>query len=150
MSEAEPASSRAEALLLLTPLARYGDAALLVLRLLVGAFLVWGVADNLFNAERMREFAEFLDGFGFPAPQVMAPLSVWAQFLIGIAFIVGVLTRWAGIVCAVNFLIAIVMVDAAGGIRAAFPAASLVVIGLTLATIGAGRFSIDDLLRHTN
>lgn len=150
MPEAKPTSSRVDTLLLLTPLARYGDAALLVLRLLVGGFLVWGVADNLFSAERMREFAEFLDGFGFPAPQVMAPLSVWAQFAAGVAFILGALTRWAGIVCAVNFLVAVVMVDATGGIRAAFPAASLVVIGLTLATIGAGRFSVDRILRHAN
>lgn len=130
-------------LLLLAPLQRFDDAALLLLRVLVGAFLVWGVADNLVSAERMHEFRDFLAGAGFIWPGFMARLSVWAQFLVGVAFILGLATRWAGLVCAINFVVAIVMVDVAGGIRGMFPSACLVLIGLYLATHGAGRFSLD-------
>lgn len=131
---------------LLLPLYRHRDLALLLMRLVVGAFLMWGVADNIFSAERMHEFELFLAHYGFPAPQWMAPLSVWAQFLIGAGFICGLLTRWAGVLCAINFVVAISMVDIHGGIRASFPSACLVVIGLYLATNGAGRFSLDRLI----
>lgn len=146
MPASETSSARHRPALLLMPLEAYGDHALLVLRVLIGAFLVWGVSDNLLSAERMQEFASFLGSVGFPAHRFMAVLSVWAQFLVGIAFVFGVLTRWAGIVCAVNFAVALVMVDGAGGIRAAFPAVCLILIGAYLATYGAGRFSIDAML----
>lgn len=133
-------------LILLTPLRRYGDCGLLLLRLLVGAFLVWGVSDNIFSHERMLEFEAFLGRSGFPVPRIMAPLSVWAQFLVGLGFIAGLLTRWAGALCAINFMVALVMVDAASGIRGAFPSACLTAIGTYLALHGAGRYSLDRLL----
>lgn len=137
-----------DAVVFLTPLHRFGDFALLLLRVLVGAFLVWGVADNILDPARMREFEAFLAGFGFPAPQFLAPLSVWAQTAVGVAFILGLLTRWAGVVCVVNFVVALVVVDSLGGIRAAFPSACLIAIGMYLATNGAGRFSVDHLLER--
>lgn len=131
--------------LTLEPLRRGEDAALLLMRLVVGAFLIYGVWDNIVSAERMTEFVGFLRKFGFPAPEFMAPLSVWAQFLCGAAFIAGLATRWAGLICAFNFVVAIAMVDHHQGIRGSFPAACLVVIGLFLATHGAGRWAVDRL-----
>jgi putative oxidoreductase len=122
---------------------RYADAALLAARVLVGAFLIWGVADNILSAERMREFERFLAGHGFPAPGLMAPLSVYAQAAVGLAFILGLGTRWAGLVCAFNFLVAVVMVDAKAGIRSAFPATALILFGLLFAALGAGRYALD-------
>jgi putative oxidoreductase len=101
---------------------------------------VW---DNIESPERMTEFAKFLQARGFAYPELMAPLSVWAQFACGAAFVVGLFTRWAGLICAFNFIVALVMVDAANGIRAAFPAAMLVLFGFYLATYGAGRLSLD-------
>jgi putative oxidoreductase len=135
--------STVKRILFLDDLRGAGDFALVVFRVAVGAFLIWGVWDNIESAERMAEFAAFLRHHGFPHPELMAPLSVWAQFACGAAFIAGFLARWAGVICAVNFIVAIVMVDAAGGIRAAFPAAMLVLFGLYMATYGAGRFSLD-------
>ncbi|MCP3730664.1 DoxX family protein [Sphingomonas sp. MG17] len=132
--------------LLLAPLARGGDAALLAARLVVGAFLIWGVWDNLVSAARMAEFTGFLAAHGFAMPAAMARLSVYAQFLVGVALIAGFATRWAGLVCAFNFIVALWMVDAPLGIRPAFPATALVLFGLIFATIGAGRLSIDSLL----
>ncbi|MEG3180671.1 DoxX family protein [Sphingomonas sp. LT1P40] len=133
--------------LTLPGLARGGDVALLAARVAVGAFLIWGVWDNVVSADRMAEFRGFLAAKGFAMPGVMAPLSVYAQFLVGVAFIAGFATRWAGLVCAFNFVVALVMVDAALGIRAAFPAAALVLFGLIFATIGAGGISIDGVRR---
>jgi putative oxidoreductase len=130
----------------LTSLARGTDAAILLMRVSVGAFLVWGVWDNIESAEHMAKFVGFLRQYGFPFPELLAPFDVWAQFAMGAAFILGFLTRCAGLLCALNFVIAIAMVDQHAGIRGSFPAWSLVVIGLVLATYGAGRVSLDALL----
>ncbi|WP_309644696.1 DoxX family protein [Phenylobacterium sp.] len=116
---------------------------MLLMRLVVGGFLIFGVWDNIASAERMTEFEGFLSKFGFPSPEFMAPLSVWAQFACGVAFITGFATRWAGLICAFNFVVAIAMVDHHQGIRGAFPSACLVVIGLYLATYGPGRLAFD-------
>ena len=133
-------------LLSLEPLAALSDAALLVLRVGIGAFLVWGVSDNITSAEHMAAFVKFLDQFGFPYPKILAPFDVWAQAAIGAAFVLGLLTRWAGLLCAVNFVVAIAMVDHHQGLRASFGSICLVLIGLYLAAQGAGRFSLDALL----
>jgi len=137
-------------LVLLQDLHRASDWAVLALRLFVGAFLVWGVWDNITSSARMDEFAKFLRHHGFAAPALMARLSVWAQFACGMAFIAGAFTRWAGIVCAFNFIVALWMVDAQNGLRAAFPAGMLVLFGLLMATHGPGRHSLDArwLARH--
>lgn len=132
--------------LTLPQLAGGADLTLLAMRLVVGAFLIFGVWDNIVSADRMAEFEKFLTIKGFAMPGLMAPLSVYAQFLTGVAFIVGFAIRWAGLICAFNFIVALVMVDAPLGIRPAFPAAALVVIGLLFATIGAGRLSIDAMI----
>jgi putative oxidoreductase len=126
---------------------RLGDLALLLLRLFVGLFLIWGVWDNVTSAERMHEFVEFLRKFKFSSPEILARVSVYAQLLVGIGFVLGLFTRWAGIVCAINFIIAIAMVDRFGGMRGVFPSGCLVAIGLYLATHGAGRFSVDEAMR---
>jgi putative oxidoreductase len=129
----------------LEALARWSDAALLLTRLVIGAFLVWGVWDNIVSAERMREFEGFLAAQGFPMPAFCAQLSVWAQFACGVAFVLGGFVRWAGLLCIVNFVVALAMVDAARGLRASFPALALVLFGLLFATLGAGRFSVEAL-----
>ncbi len=124
------------------------DFAFLMLRLLTGAFLIHGVWDNIESTTRMHEFAGFLRANGFAYPQIMAPLSVWAQFLVGVAFLLGAFTRWAGLICAFNFVIACVMVHWHQDLRGWWPAAVLVAIGGLMATHGAGRFSLDELLRR--
>jgi putative oxidoreductase len=133
--------------LFLAPAQSFGDFTLLLLRLFVGLFLVWGVWDNVTSTARMQEFAQFLAQHGFPSPRLMAPLSVYLQLAIGLAFVLGLFTRWAGIFCAIHFAIAIAMVDKHGGMRGVFPSGCLTLIGLYLATYGAGRFSIDAALR---
>lgn len=130
----------------LADLARHTDAAILLMRLSVGGFLIWGVWDNIQSPEHMARFEAFLRQFKFPFPELLARFDVWLQLGVGTAFVAGLFTRWAGLLCALNFLIAIAMVDRFGGIRAAYPAWSLVVIGLVLATYGPGRLSLDALL----
>jgi putative oxidoreductase len=125
----------------------FGDFALLILRLVVGLFLVWGVWDNITSSAEMAKFEGFLGHHGFASPEILAPLSVYTQFLAGLGIALGLFTRWAGILVILNFVVAIVMVDRFQGVRGSFPAAALVAIGLYLATHGAGRFSIDTILK---
>ncbi len=132
--------------LLLNELRAGADFVLLLMRVVVGAFLIWGVWDNITSAARMEEFESFLRSQGFAAPAFLAPLSVWAQFICGVCFVLGFATRWAGLVCAFNFLVALAMVDAKLGVRAAFPSTLLVLLGLYFATHGAGRLSLDSRL----
>ena len=129
--------------LLLPSLARGSDAALLATRLLTGAFLIHGVWDNIVSAERMAEFVGFLAANGFATPALMAPLSVWVQFAIGVALILGLLTRWAGLLLAFNFIVGVTMVHWDQSFREWWPAIVLVTLGLLFATIGAGRYAID-------
>lgn len=133
-------------LITLPQLAAGTDLAFLAMRVSVGAFLVWGVWDNITSPEHMAVFVKFLAQFGFSMPQVLAPFDVWLQFGIGVAFVLGLATRWAGLLCALNFVIAIAMVDHLQGWRGSFGSMCLVAIGLVLATHGPGRFSLDRLL----
>ena len=134
--------------LLLRPLARFTDFSLLALRLLAGAFLVHGVWDNVVSRERMAEFTGFLAANAFPAPAVMAALAVYAQLSIGVALIVGLLTRLAGLLLALTFVVAVAMVHWHQTFREIWPAAVLVTLGLIFATIGAGRFSMDAMMER--
>jgi putative oxidoreductase len=123
-----------------------GSVALLAARMAIGAFLIWGVWDNIAVPARMAEFAQFLNFHGFPMPAAAARLSVAAQFACGAAFIFGLGTRWAGLLCAVHFAVALAMVDAKLGIRGAFPSTCLILFGMIFATLGAGRHALDAML----
>jgi putative oxidoreductase len=133
--------------LFLSSAQRFGDFALLLLRVFVGLFLIWGVWDNVTDSARMKEFTSFLGKYEFPSPEILAPVAVYLQLLTGIGFVLGLFTRWAGVVCVVVFVVAIAMVDRHGGMRGIFPSGCLVAIGLYLATHGAGRISVDAALR---
>jgi putative oxidoreductase len=132
--------------LTLAPLAKGSDAALLALRLLTGAFLIAGVWDNVVDPARMAEFETFQRRFGIPLPGIGAPLSVYAQLVCGVAFIVGGLTRWAGLVMLFNFAVAWIYVDRLGDFRAQFPCLALLAIAAVFATLGPGRWALDSLI----
>ena len=134
-------------LVFLSSAQRFADFSLLLLRIFVGLFLVWNVWDNVASSEHLHEFADFLGKHGFPSPRLLAPVSIYLQLMIGIAFVLGLFTRWAGLLCAIHFGVAIAMVDHHGGMRGIFPAGCLLLIGLYLGTYGAGRLSLDSALR---
>lgn len=127
-------------------LAAHHGLALLTLRVLTGAFLVHGVWDNVTSAARMHEFVAFMTHHGFVPAAFWAPVSVYAQLLVGVALVLGVATRWAALLCAGHFVVAYAMVHAQDEFRAAFPALALIAIGLVLATGGPGVMSLDGVL----
>ena len=125
--------------------ARHADLGLLLLRGVTGAFLVLQSQDNVVSDARMDEFVKFLIQFGFIRPELMAPLSVYAQFAAGIAFILGLLTRWFGLITAFNFIIAVWMVHWNDPVPGVWPAAILVFLGVYFGLRGAGRYGLDTL-----
>ncbi|ANY19677.1 DoxX [Tsuneonella dongtanensis] len=127
----------------LASFSRFSDLTLFGLRALTGAFLVHETWDNVSSAVRMAEFVKFLDQFGFPAPQLMAPLSVAIQFGCGILLILGLFTRVAGLLIAANFVVAVAMVHWSEPFRGWWPAIVLVFLGLHFAAAGSGKFGID-------
>ncbi len=138
-------------LILLDGLRGLSDAAFLVLRLLVGAFLMWGTWDNIASPERMQEFVAFLSALQCPLPELAAPVSVYAQFICGALILLGLLTRWAGLVMAFNFAVAVALLTLGGGesdFRALFPPLVMIAIPLVLATHGAGKLSLDALIKR--
>lgn len=130
-------------LLLLSPLARFGDLGLLLLRLVTGSFLIYQSHDNIISEERMRVFVDFCRQAGIPWPELMAPVSVWWQFIAGVGFIFGLLTRWLGLVTTLNFIIACWFVHRAQDYPGWWPALILVFLGFYFGTRGAGRHSLD-------
>jgi putative oxidoreductase len=130
----------------LQSLDRFADLGMLFLRVLTGAFLIYGVVDNVVSVERMEEFSVFLETNDFPLPHLMAPLSVYTQLLCGAAIMLGFLTRWAGIVIAVHFIIAVAMVHWTQDFRGWWPAVVLVGIGFQFALTGAGALALDTLV----
>ncbi len=123
--------------------AERADLGLLALRVVFGGHLVYMTQDNVFSWARMLEFRDFLAQFGFPWPLACAVLSVAGQFGGGLLLASGLFTRFAGLIVAFNFIVAIGMVDARQPYPAAFPALALVAVGLCLMVTGAGRFSLD-------
>jgi putative oxidoreductase len=61
--------------------------------------------------------------------QRFSRLSAWAQFFIGIALVIGLLTRWGGLLLAFNFTVGVVMVHWGESFRAWWPAIVLVALG---------------------
>jgi putative oxidoreductase len=60
--------------------------------------------------------------------------------------VLGLLTRWAGLLLAFNFTVGVVMVHWHQTFREWWPAIVLVFLGLYFAARGAGRFSIDRII----
>src|SRR5690606_20914564 len=60
----------------------------------------------------------------------------------------GFLTRWAGLVMAFNFVVAVALTWAGSDFRALFPALAMIAVSLVLATRGAGLYSLDAQLER--
>jgi putative oxidoreductase len=113
------------------------------IRLAVGARLIYGTADNVFSHERMLEFERFLAAHGTPFPAAGARVSVYVQFVCGVLFILGLWTRPAGALIAVNFVAALIIAHRSTGFLETWPALMMLAAGLFFLFHGAGRPSID-------
>lgn len=125
------------------------DLGLLALRVATGLFLIFQSHDNVLSDRRMAEFVGFLKQFAFPLPELLAPLSVYAQFAAGFGFILGLFTRWFGLITCFNFVVAVWMVHRNDPVPGIWPAAILVFLGLYFGLRGSGRFGLDALFERS-
>ena len=128
---------------------RFADLTLALLRIVTGLFLIYQSHDNVLSAERMQEFVTFMDQFGFPAPQFLAPFAIFWQMAAGIGFVLGLFTRPLGLITAIQFMVAVWMVHWSQDFAGWWPALILVFLGLYFGTRGGGRYALDTLLRRS-
>ncbi len=117
------------------------------IRFAVGFHLIYGAQDNVFSWERMLEFEQFLRAFETPFPLLSAIISVYAQFICGILYIMGWKVRYAGLVMIFNFIVAIILVHLSDPYPNVYPAISMLGGSIFLVFNGAGAFSIDHWLQ---
>ena len=125
------------------------DAALLVARVAIGFVLL---------AHGWQKFTEFtLDGtaaafadMGVPAPAAAALFAAVVELVGGLLLIAGLLTPVAAVLNALNLLGAFVIVHAGNGVfveNGGYELVLALIAGLLLVgTLGAGRYSADELL----
>ncbi len=122
---------------------------LTVLRVVVGiVFAVHGGQKVFFMG--MNGVAGFLGSLGIPAPAVAAVVLMAVEFLGGIALILGVVTRWAALLLAIDMLVAILLVHLKRGFFAHTGgyefALTLLAACVALALAGPGAAAVDDLI----
>jgi putative oxidoreductase len=125
------------------------DLALLVARVALGVILVahgWQKFDEWTVAGTASSFGDM----GIPAPTLSATFVTAVEMIGGVALVIGLLTPVVAVLNIVNMLGALVMVHADNGIFVAengFELVLAIFAGLvTVAILGAGRFSTDGLL----
>jgi putative oxidoreductase len=125
---------------------RYKDYAALFIRLAVGSRLIEGTQDNVLSRERMQEFVGFLAANGTPFPEVGAVVSVYAQFLCGALFIIGLWTKPAAALMVVNFVAALLIAHRQTSFAVTWPALMMLAAALFFLLHGPGRPSVDGWL----
>jgi putative oxidoreductase len=129
-----------------TSLARWG---LVPLRLVVGTVFLMHGGQKLF-VYGVSGTAGFFAQMGVPLPGLSAVVVMFVEFLGGLAILLGIYTRWAGVLIAIDMAVAILLVRLGGGFFA--PKGfefELTLLGgaLTLAALGSGGASLDEVLR---
>jgi putative oxidoreductase len=127
------------------------DVALLVARVALGVVLLahgWQKLDEWTVAGTASAFGDM----GIPVPSVAAPFVTAVELVGGAALVLGLLTPVVALLNLLNMLGAIVLVHAGNGLFVAdggFELVLTILAGLaTIAVLGAGRFSIDEVLRR--
>ena len=125
-----------------------GDTASLVLRLAVGVVLAY---HGWLKLQDVSGFAGYVEFLGIPAPDLMAYVVTYLEFLGGIALIAGLATRYVAALFVIEmiFTISLVKFDVGliaseGGVGAELDILILA-IALGLVLTGAGRWSLDAL-----
>lgn len=120
----------------------YGN---LFLRLVIGWRLIDGTQDNVLSWERMLEFRDFLALHGTPFPLVAANVSVYAQFICGILYLLGWFIRPAAIIMIINFIAALLIAHIGLTFEQSFDAWMMLLGSAFFLFAGAGKISVDEL-----
>ncbi len=113
----------------------YRDYSLFVLRLFVGAVFITHGALKLFGG--LKGFTGFLQQYGVPQPDIMAPLVAAVEFLGGVAIILGFGTRTASLLLTGVMIVAMATVTLKVGFAGGYDI-NLALLGGLLALLLAG------------
>jgi putative oxidoreductase len=122
------------------------DAGLLALRVFVGLALAF--AHGINKIPPAERFVSGVADLGFPAPFAFAWAASLSEFLGGILLALGLLTRPASFFLLATMLVAGFMRHAADPFRDKELAFTFAAVALLFLLAGAGRYSLDHLIRH--
>jgi putative oxidoreductase len=93
--------------------------------------------------------AGFLGQLGVPIPSVSAVLLTFVEFLGGAALLLGLVTRWAALLLAIDMLVALILVHIKNGFflpdGVEYPL-TLLVANIALALSGSGALAVDKII----
>jgi putative oxidoreductase len=119
------------------------DYGIIFLRLIIGWRLVDGTQDNVFSWARMIEFRDFLEQQGVACPLLAAVVSVYAQFICGLLYMVGLWVRPAALVMIINFIAALIIVHIGTTFQESFAALMMLFGSVFFLFYGAGKLSME-------
>ncbi len=123
---------------------------LTILRIVVGIVFLMHGGQKLF-VSGFHATAGYLHHLAIPYPLVMAVILTLAEFLGGIALIMGLFTRWVAAALAIDMTVALVKVHLHGGFFAPSGFEYVMVLlaaNLCLAISGPGMLAVDNLMGH--
>ena len=131
-------------------LARMQPWALLLLRVTVGVSMVYNSWHKVYPAggfhpghylQAVEKFNDFVVHLGLP--RWLGYFSTTTEFLGGLCLILGFLTRFWGLMIAINMIFALITVNLHHGYNGSQYSIALVVMSLLLLTAGSGQLSLD-------
>ena len=121
------------------------DLAMLLLRAFTG--LALALAHGMGKLPPSARFVARVGDMGMPAPEAFAWMSAFAEFGCGLLLAVGLLTRPAALMVAGNMAIVVLLAHAGDPFGPREKPLFFLVVALVFLARGAGRVSLDALLR---
>jgi len=119
------------------------DISFLLARIIAGWRLLAGTWPFVLQKESIGNVQDYFIKMGVPAAEISAYISVYAQFISGLLFIIGLWIRPAAFAMLVNFIMAILIVHLHDKIEKSFQAWALLAFAILFLFMGAGKISFD-------
>ena len=125
------------------------SAGLLITRVLAGGIILWAGWGKLMGPG----FSGIGGGFakmGIPVPEVTGPFILLLETLGGLALILGLFTRYLGVLFVIEFVVAFFAIKMGMGYSKFRIDVALIAFAVLFATHGGGKYSLDKVLKLEN